>query len=532
MAVLKLQPLPLGTSTFSVLRQDNEIYVDKTDLIYMLASEGRGKIFLARPRRFGKSLLVSTFESLFSHGTRDFRGLAIEKLWRESKTYPVVHLDFSLLKGKPDSHAFAAAFEDMLFEAFSRLGFEYDDRRSSFFAQLAAWLEIQPGASLVLLIDEYDAPLTERLDAPEEFEAVRRTMSGFFDMMKSNEGCLRFFFMTGITKFRHTSIFSELNNLDDISLNPIFGSLLGYTEKEIEKYFSGYLQRASQLLTRPQAELMNAMRAQYDGFSFDERAASRVFNPWSVLNFLKYPQLGFKNYWYESGGQPTVLKKYLDAHGLLDPQAFNQPSAVDLDVLKSPNELGTLSPHALLTQTGYLTIRREIVPGIVELGYPNKEVSASMARLYADAMLKAENLLPSGIPFLPRLLAEKSLDAIVDAFNKAINALDYQRFPIRDEASCRASIQLLLIGAAMMPSAEVHSALGRSDLEVDAGRLRWVFEFKYAENEAHQEKLLSEALDQLKSRRYGEKLHGKELHCAALVFDARKRRFRLWRELC
>lgn len=183
----------------------------------------------------------------------------------------------------------------------------------------------------------------------------------------------------------------------------------------------------------------------------------------------------------------------------------------------------------LLTQAGYLTIKKELVPGIVELGYPNREVSSSMARLYADAMLRTQNRLPSGIPFLPKILSFESLDKVVDYFNKAVNALDYQRFPIRDEASCRASIELLLLGAALMPEKEVHSAHGRSDLEINAGSRRWVFEFKYCSRGSNAASLLSEAEKQIISRHYGETPHGKKLLRAALVFSEEERRFVAWK---
>lgn len=523
------QPLPIGRSDFETLRIENRIYVDKTRKIFDLCHLGN-KIFLSRPRRFGKSLLVSTFESLFRFGLRDFKGLAIEALWND-KTYEVVRLDFSGLKALGSIDAYEEALQSLIRTKFAKAGFSYSAQKgsTSFFDQFGDWLNSLEPSSLVILVDEYDAPLTFLLDDPKLFESVRNLLSRFYAALKEHEGRLRFFFMTGITKFRGTSLFSEFNIFKDISLDEKYGTLLGITEKELEYNFDVYLRRAESALGMSRRELINELKANYDGFSFDRRAMTHVFCPWSILNFLATPEEGFQNYWYESAGTPAVLRKYMEANGLLDPIDFNEKSAVEIGTLNTSNDYADISPDVLLTQAGYLTIKKELVPGIVELGYPNREVSSSMARLYADAMLRTQNRLPSGIPFLPKILSFESLDKVVDYFNKAVNALDYQRFPIRDEASCRASIELLLLGAALMPEKEVHSAHGRSDLEINAGSRRWVFEFKYCSRGSNAASLLSEAEKQIISRHYGETPHGKKLLRAALVFSEEERRFVAWK---
>lgn len=220
--------LPVGTQRFSALRQANEIYVDKTELIYQLAGPGRGQILLVRPRRFGKSLLVSTLESLFKFGVRDFKDLAIEKLWTD-RQYPVARLDFSEVREFVDAAEFARKFHEYLVKCFSREGFAFSENAGSVISQLSDWLDGLDDNSLVLLIDEYDAPLTASLHDGELFEAVRSIMSEFYLTLKSVSGSLRFLFVTGITKFSSTSVFSAFNSLRDISLEPKFGTLLGYT---------------------------------------------------------------------------------------------------------------------------------------------------------------------------------------------------------------------------------------------------------------------------------------------------------------
>ena len=228
MAINQLKALPLG-SDFIALRIADEIYVDKTEMVFSLVVK-RGKYFLARPRRFGKSLLISTFESLFKFGLRDFKGLAIENLWKEDAVYNVVRLDFSEIKDFADAESFSERLISLLSRKFAPYGFCYELLPFQTVSdQLSDWLTAREKNSLVLLIDEYDAPLTSCLNNKTVFKEVRRALSAFYSVLKSNEGALRFAFITGITKFNRASIFSELNNLSDLSLDVEYGNLLGYT---------------------------------------------------------------------------------------------------------------------------------------------------------------------------------------------------------------------------------------------------------------------------------------------------------------
>jgi len=209
MANTELQPLPLGTSNFSALRSNGQIYVDKTAFIFELASRP-GKFFLARPRRFGKSLLVSTFESLFKYGLRDFSGLAIKKLWKEEKTYLVVRLDFSEVKNFSTAEQFQSMLDQYLLDLMERNRLESPIRTSTEgFRAFKNWLAVQEPDSVVLLIDEYDAPLTACLNQQEQFETVRMILSGLYATIKANDRILKFFFMTGITKFNKAGFFQS-----------------------------------------------------------------------------------------------------------------------------------------------------------------------------------------------------------------------------------------------------------------------------------------------------------------------------------
>ncbi|MDO4937101.1 MAG: AAA family ATPase [Sutterellaceae bacterium] len=377
------QTLPIGQSDFAMLRQENCVYVDKTDLIFSLC-ESREKIFLVRPSGFGKSLLVSTFESLFKYGLRDFKGLAIEKLWHD-KTYDVVRLDFSGLNEFADGEDFQQRLQSFWLSKFAPLGFAYShDSGIDFIDQFKVWLDSREYSSLVVLIDEYDAPLTSNLDNQEVFDSICRTLSKFYLALKEYEGVLRFFFMTGMTKACNAKIFSSFNILKNISGKTQYGSILGFTEEEIAYNFSAYLHRASQSLDITDDDLMGQLAEHYGGYCFETRAEVHVFTPWSVLNFLDDPKSGFVNYWYGSGGKPAVLKKYLKNHLLRAPLEASEHTEIRLQELYSSQAYDDIDANTLLLQTGYYTIRSVTDDGYAILGCPNREVAASVTKLYTD----------------------------------------------------------------------------------------------------------------------------------------------------
>lgn len=390
---MNLQPLPIGTSDFSALRSAGQTYVDKTEFVYELASE-RQKYFLARPRRFGKSLLISTFETLFRDGLKNFEGLKIEKLWKEVKTYSVVRLDFSRLKST-DTEDFDSLLAEYLSHRFSAVGFTESARGGSILNQLEAFLKKLPDSSLVVLIDEYDAPLTTVINDQFGFARVREALSAFYALLKSNDRVIRFLFLTGIITFNKLSIFSELNNLNDISLSPRYGSLLGYTHIELKEYFSEYLVRASKLLGLDEVRLLDDLTKQYDGFCFEETARQKVFAPWSLLKFMAEPERGLKNYWFESGGKSSVLIQYMKTHILSNPKDYAKTKSIALSHLSGSSDVDGLSDVGLLTQAGYLTIKN-VEYETAFVGYPNREVSSSMAQLYTEQILDGRNLVQVG----------------------------------------------------------------------------------------------------------------------------------------
>ena len=525
-----LKPLPLGTSDFAALRSEGQIYVDKTSLIYEIASK-RQKFFLSRPRRFGKSLLISTFESLFKYGLRDFKGLAIEKLWRDTGTYQVVRLDFSEIKDFSSAEEFSVRLTSVLSRGFSGCGFTYRESPIETVSdQISDWLKTIPLNSLVLLIDEYDAPLTACLSKPQLFEDIRKKLSDFYATIKSNDGAVRFFFMTGITKFSKTSIFSELNHFTDLSLMAEFGSLLGYTHAEVEQYFSGYLDRAAEILNMDRGDLLSELTRHYDGFCFEKTAKQHLFSPWSLLKFLNYPSNGFENYWYESGGKPTALLQYFQSHSLKSPLDFDKEKLLDMDDLTASSDVDEISDVALLTQAGYLTIKN-VEEDTAFVGYPNLEVKKSMAPLYMKLLLKGQTQVQAGAGGALKILTEGSAQELYHRLNRLFLSLDYQSYPAKDEYAVRGIVQIYVTCTGLSAKVENHNALGRSDLEVRAGNNYWVFEFKYCREGENSEQLLQEAVEQIQNRHYGEQVSTEKLIKVALVFSEKERQFIRWKSL-
>lgn len=524
-----IKPLSLGTASFERLRKTNQIYVDKTFLIYELASKA-GKFFLTRPRRFGKSLLISTFESLFEYGLRDFEGLQIEKLWKEKTGYQVVRLDFSEIKQFANADEFNLRLSSLLARRFNDIGFEFKENKLFPISdQLSDWLKTQKVNSLVLLIDEYDAPLTACLEDNDLFEEVRGALANFYAVLKSNDAQLRFLFITGITRFNKTSIFSELNNLSDISFSPNYATLLGYTKEEVQIYFSQYLDSAAEQLDISRDKLFEALLSHYDGFCFDETAKQRVFVPWSLLKFFAEPIRGFKNYWFESGGRPEALVRYMRSHTLRRPEEYVNEKTIPLSVLESSSDAEHLSDTALLTQTGYLTIKAVKYEDIVFLDYPNREVKRSMAQLYVEQLLKGKLAGQVGAGPIVEVLRMGTAESLFHILNRLFVAIDYQNYPVRDEASVRAFTQIYMSGAGLDPKIETHNAHGRSDLSVKVGHRKWILEFKVLRAGDSAEKLLNADVEQIIQKKYGEESEFDiELIRVALVFSIEKREFVKW----
>ena len=321
-----MKKLPIGKQGFDAIIAGDMVYVDKTDIICRMI-ENNDQCFISRPRRFGKSLLVSTLESLFSHGTEMFKGLAIEKLWTE-RTYRVLRFDFSGIQCDSLENFQKAAVRKFLRVAMKcgALDNTYSPENFTGIADLMDEITMNMDiGSTVLLIDEYDCPLNANLDNPEVFNGIRKAIRDFYSSVKENSDRFRFIFVTGVSRFHKVALFSAGSSIEDLSLNPLYGAMLGYTEDEIRHYFSNHLKAAvssifgisTDAVTDVQiSQVMDELRVHYDGYCFDEEASTHVYQPWSVLHFLApNGRHKFSDYWFRDSGVSTLLQNFMTAAG-------------------------------------------------------------------------------------------------------------------------------------------------------------------------------------------------------------------------
>ena len=491
MTWIDLARLPTGTSDFAALRLRGQIYVDKTEQIYQLACRSQ-KILLTRPRRYGKSLLVSTFESLFKNGLRDFSGLAIEKLWKDT-IYPLVKLDFSEIKIFDSFEEFKNLLEDVLESDFARIGFRRDETSTEgIIPQLAAWLKTLPQCSFVLLIDEYDAPCTACLEDMELCRKVRTLLGSFYESISHNNACLRFAFVTGITKYDDFG----LNGFTDISLDTTYGSLVGFTAEEIKYYFADYLKYAADQLKLPYEEIIIRLHDKYGGYCFDDHAINHVCQPWSVLQFLSSPDLEFQKYWIQSGGSVTYLQRYLRSPALTTPLNYGKDHVITRNVLNSLNHGKSINDLALLVQTGYLTIKREEEDTFF-VNYPNQEVLSSMGSLYARILLE-KRTIPS---IVRRQMAQAFFSGDADGFFSSINEvfalIDHIKFPINNEDTFQTFLRIILANLGFEVIPENQEPSRRNVIEWFWRDSRWCADLKFQGKGQSVEALLADACHEI-----------------------------------
>ena len=363
--------LPIGIQGFESLVNDNYLYVDKTEAIYRLASSGR-YYFLSRPRRFGKSLLLSTLKAYFEGKRELFGGLHISTVEEKWDKYPIFHLDLNT--GSYDSYQGLCDVLSYHFTAWER---EYrveriTDDLALRFRNLIASVSRQTGSRVVILVDEYDKPLLYALEDEALQERYRQLLKAVYSVLKTCDEYIRFAFLTGVTKFSRVSIFSDLNNLQDISLDERYASICGITSHELQGVLRPYVEAFAEKEGVSVADMLDELREMYDGYHFTKDLSVDIYNPFSLLNALDKRSLD--NYWFESG-TPSFLLKMLQRRSY-HLQDFSEAEIVAKSL--SGNENLANEPTALFYQTGYLTIKgfdKEF--GNYRLGFPNREVERS-----------------------------------------------------------------------------------------------------------------------------------------------------------
>ena len=497
--------LPYGNPEFSDIREQNLIYVDKTRLLANIASQ-RVPIFLSRPRRFGKSLLINTLSSLFATGLQYFRGLDIEKMW-EDTTYDVVRLDFS---GMAEDTALELKNDlgETIIKKFKMEGSVSQGGISGIRSPhriLDEICEKLHNNSTVLLIDEYDAPLTHHINQEEELINITKILNNFYATVKQYTGKFRLIFITGVTRASHVSIFSAFNNLKDLSLKKEFNALLGFTQNELIQYFDTYIENAAHILNMKKDALYNRMKQYYDGFQFALDSEETLYNPWSILSFLDSPQDGFCNYWFDSGGTPSIIMRYLKINDSFDFLDYNKRDIyIEINKISRKYEITNIPINILLYQTGYLTMRNEH-DGTAHLVLANTEVEESLLMLY----LEVNNVSPSRdlrqkIKKLSQYIDSKNLIKIINIFNSILNECVSSLSKIfTDERSIRDIIYAALIQIPYLQKIkERETVKGKSDLELLTNKTCMLIEFKRTSSNHEAETCLREAIEQVKKNRY------------------------------
>ena len=529
---MKFTKLLPNSCNFRDLIDNNRVYVDKTALICQIAKDEKGPYFISRPRRFGKSTLINTFHELFAHGTERFKGLEIEPLWKD-KTYKVIHLDFSTFREVPSNSSFNKEFVDAFKLSLEEAGIEPTKENIDSPANLLK-KTLDTESEVVLLVDEYDAPLTAVLNDSNEFEDRRKILSNFYMTVKSFQGKFRFIFITGVTYYSHTSIFSAFNHLTDLTLDSDYGALLGYTSDELESYFSEYIDNAVETLNRKfpterytHEKVVEELKRNYDGYSFDEDCMHHVYNPWSILNFLKSPHRGFIPYWVVSGGStPTFLVNYLK-QGLEKYNADELQSLLQIDstvdkvsskLYPTIDNIAKNDLFAILYQAGYFCIKG-VNRKILQIGIPNLEVKRAYSEIMLRLLTNNNDVQEKFTTSLYDVLCENKLDKLKYIFNCFINELSYETVKNFNEACFRDVLKLAMLTFNVSASTEVMGACGRADITAEAGKYLYVFELKVTDNSKDIDTKLTEAKDQIIKNKYARRLTDKTVIPVALVLE-------------
>ena len=516
---MALKLYPVGIQTFERIRKENKLYIDKTEYIYRMTHSGGCYFFLSRPRRFGKSLLVSTFESYFSGKKELFEGLAIEKLEQEWMEYPVLHFDMS--GGK---HMEKEQLEDYLsnrLEAEERKwGITHTKRGANDrLTELITTAYEISGKQVVVLIDEYDAPMLDVAHDKETLDVLRNVMRNFFSPLKMCEPMLRFVFLTGITKFSQVSIFSELNNIKNVSLDDEYAGVCGITKEELLTQMSEDIDMLAEAQGMTREETIAKLKENYDGYHFSP-ASPDVFNPYSLLNC--FDDKNFGAYWFSSG-TPTYLINMLRKFKVLPAKigrSLARSSAFD-----APTEnLKTITP--LLYQSGYITIKGyDKMSQLFTLDLPNKEIKVglfeSLLPYYLEGMYAEEGDV--AIAQMSVLIRQGDMDGALCLFQEFLGTVPYCNNTNYEGHYQQVLFIIFTLLTHFVVDVEVHTPNGRVDVVMETEDTLYLIELKL-------NKSAQSAMQQINLKQYGQRFArcGKPIVKVGVNFDAKKGNIEDW----
>ena len=479
---------PIGVQSFSKLRSGNYLYVDKTRHIFDLVNSG-SYYFLSRPRRFGKSLLISTLEAYFLGRRELFKGLAIESLTDDWEPRPVFHLDLNA-KDYETRESLIQILNSHLEKWEERFGSEKSDRTpEERFAWLVRKARETTDRKVAILVDEYDKPLLATSENPELQDTYRKMLKGFYGVLKSCDADIQFAMLTGVTKFSKVSIFSDLNNLEDITFNDRYSTICGITPDELEANFKAGIDALAQKLHTDHEGAISILKKNYDGYHFSA-SLDDVYNPYSLISALKNSVIG--DFWFDTG-TPTFLADKIHDNAIdlteLEKEEVDANRIMSVDLISE-------DPVPVLFQSGYLTIKdydsefREY-----RLGYPNREVKEAFLKFILPEYTKVR--AGKTVFSLTRFVADIR-NGEPEAFMKRFSAL-FAGYPYELISDCELHyhnvIYLTLTLMGFYVRAEYHTSDGRCDAMVQTDRFIYIFEFKY-------DKSAREALEQIERKRY------------------------------
>ena len=461
---------PIGIQNFESLRKDGYTYVDKTAMIHQLVVQGR-YYFLSRPRRFGKSLLISTLEAYFSGRRELFSGLAMEKLETDWTACPVLHLDLNTAR-YDSKESLDEILNDALTTWEKAYGSEPAETTLSLrFKGIVRRAAEQTGQRVVILVDEYDKPLLQSLDNEALQSEYRATLKAFYSVLKTQDQYIRFALLTGVTKFGKVSVFSDLNNLFDLSMDERYQSLCGITEEEIHAYFGESVRELAGRLGLTVEETLARLREQYDGYHFVENGVG-IYNPFSLLN--TFQRLRFGSYWFETG-TPTYLVELLQRDDYVLPNLTEEVATAD--VLNSIDSFSS-NPIPVIYQSGYLTIKGyDPEFGEYRLGFPNKEVEEGFTRFLLPFYMGAERSTPFSVANFVRSLRAGRPDDFMRLMAAMLSDTDY-RIVGDSELYFQNAFYLVSKMLGFYTQVERVTSDGRMDMVIGTHGYLYIIEFK------------------------------------------------------
>ena len=467
---------PIGIQTFSEIRNNDFLYIDKTKYIYEITHPGK-YVFLSRPRRFGKSLLTSTFDSYF-RGCKDlFKGLAIEKLEKDWTEYPVLHFDLSdIKKGTVED------FEENVNSSLASMEEEFgiaktSDSPGTRLKDLVERIYKKTGKQVVLLFDEYDAPLLTVLHNPERLETMRTELQSFYSPIKKLDPYLRFVFITGITKFSQLSIFSQLNNLNNISMLPQYAAICGITREELVDNFQEGIEALGEENDMTPEQVLAQLERTYDGYHF-ARKGPGVYNPFSLLSSMTNKD--FNNYWF-STGTPTFLVNMMRKFHT-DLTEIDGSTAMQEDFDAPTENMHNVLP--LFYQSGYLTIKGyNPRSGMYTLGYPNEEVKVGLMRILIPFYVQSDPVPASNACWdISEALLDDDIDKALTTARSYFASIPYQENTLKDapttEGHFTAMLYVMFSFLNRYVYSQVRNAKGRLDILIKTDKTIYVMELK------------------------------------------------------